>query len=323
MRFGMLGLGRMGAHMARRLMRGGHLCVAHDREGAKVAEMVRQGAEGAGSLAELVRKLEPPRVVWMMLPAGDATGGAIRELAELLDADDIAVDGGNSHYKDDVERSKWLGNRGIHFVDCGTSGGIWGETRGYCLMLGGDREAVTYLDPLLRTLAPGRGSIPPTQGRARLNKTAEEGYLYCGGPGAGHFVKMVHNGIEYGLMEAFAEGFDLLNNAHSFGYELPVPDIAELWRRGSVVSAWLLDITAQALAQDPRLASVEGRVADSGEGRWTVEAAVQAGVPCPALTLALYTRFRSRADHTFAEKLLSAMRLGFGGHVEAPQLVAK
>jgi len=317
MQVGMIGLGRMGANMARRLMRGGHSCVAYDRDPAKVSEVAGEGAQGASSLAEFIRKLDKPRVIWIMLPAGEITRGAIAELAGSLEPGDIVIDGGNSHYKDDVISRQTLASHAIEFIDCGTSGGVWGAERGYCLMIGGKKETAEYLSPIFRTLAPGQGSTPPTPGREGFNKTAEEGYLYCGPAGAGHFVKMVHNGIEYGIMQSLAEGFDLLHNSGQFGYEFPLVDIAELWRRGSVVSGWLLDLSAIALTKSPDLATFEGSVADSGEGRWTVQAAVEAAVPCPVLTVSLYARFRSRVAHTFGEKLLSAMRFGFGGHVES------
>jgi 6-phosphogluconate dehydrogenase len=321
MQLGMIGLGRMGGSMVRRLMRGGHTCVVYDLAVGQTFALAREGATPAESLEDLVGKLSAPRVVWIMLPSGETTGRAISELGDLLSAGDIIVDGGNSHYSDDLTRGEWLRDRGIEFVDCGTSGGIWGEQRGYCLMIGGSRETVKYLDAIWITLAPGEDSISRTPGRA--GKSAERGYLHCGPIGAGHFVKMVHNGIEYGLMQAFAEGFDLLHNATTFGYQLPIPDVAEVWRHGSVISAWLLDLTAAALARSPELADVEGRVGDSGEGRWALEAATQAGVPCPATAIALFTRFRSQVEHTFGEKILSAMRLGFGGHVESPQPVSR
>ncbi len=297
--------------------------MVYDRDPAQTFTLAKEGAIPAQSIEDLAHRLPAPRIVWLMLPAGEVTDRVIHDLAELLFRRDIIIDGGNSHYKDDLARGNWLSERGIEFVDCGTSGGIWGEERGYCLMIGGRKETVEYLDPIFATLAPGDDSVPHTPGRNGMAHTAERGYLHCGPTGAGHFVKMVHNGIEYGLMQAFAEGFDLLHSATKLEYQLPVPDIAELWRHGSVISAWLLDLTAAALAKSPDLAEVEGRVADSGEGRWAVEAAVQAGVPCPALSVALYTRFRSQVDRTFAEKVLSAMRLGFGGHVESPQLVAR
>ena len=317
MQIGMLGLGRMGANMARRLMRAGHQCAGYDRDSAKVVELARDGVAGANSLDELVSILKPPRVIWVMLPAGDITAGAIHELAQRLKQGDIVIDGGNSHYTDDQISDRILSERGIEFVDCGTSGGVWGLDRGYCLMIGGRKETVEYLDPVFRALAPGMGSIPRTPGREALNATAEQGYLYCGPAGAGHFTKMVHNGIEYGIMQSYAEGFDVLENATKFGYELPLADISEVWRRGSVISSWLLDLSAMALAKHPDLAPFEGTVADSGEGRWTIEAAVQSGVPCPVLSASLYARFRSRLKHTFADKLLSAMRFGFGGHLES------
>jgi 6-phosphogluconate dehydrogenase len=312
MQFGMVGLGRMGANMAVRLMSGGHNCVAYDRDPDRVAHVAEQGAVPAKSIVDLVDKLQPPRVIWLMLPAGDATVNALIQLSDHLGAGDITVDGGDSHYQDDILRRERLGDRGIDFVDCGTSGGMWLEERGYFLMLGGCKETVEHLDPVLRTLAPGVSSTPVTPGRAGLSRTAEEGYLYCGPHGAGHFVKMVHNGIEYGMMQSFAEGFDLLDHADTFGYELPLADIAEVWRRGGVISSWLLDLTAQAR-----------RVADSGERRWTVESALEAGVPGPAVTVALYKRFRSEAGRSFAEKMLSAMRLAFGVHLENLALQAK
>ncbi len=323
MQVGMLGLGRMGANMARRLMQGGHQCVVYDRDLAKVDDLEKEGAEGSDSYERFAARLKPPRIVWMMLPAGGTTNQAIHELALLLEAGDIVVDGGNSHYTDDLKHFVKLRDRGIDFVDCGTSGGVWGAKRGYCLTVGGIRDTVEYLDPIFRSLAPGPGGIPRTPGRDGFNQTAEFGYLYCGPPGAGHFVKMVHNGIEYGMMQALAEGFDLLRNASKLGYEFPLPDIAEVWRRGGVIASWLLDLTAMALVKSPDLAGFEGRVADSGEGRWAVEAALKTAVPLPALTAALYARFRSRVDRTFADKLLSAMRLGFGGHVEADSAADK
>jgi 6-phosphogluconate dehydrogenase len=317
MQLGMIGLGRMGGKMTRRLMRGGHRCVVYDRAPEQTFALAREGATPAESLEDLVRKLSAPRVIWLMLPAGETTGRAIRDVGDLLGRGDIIVDGGNSHYHDDLTRGEWLSGRGIEFVDCGTSGGIWGEQRGYCLMIGGRRETVKYLDPIFATLVPGEDSIARTPGRE--GNTAEKGYLYCGPTGAGHFVKMVHNGIEYGLMQAFAEGFDLLHSAARLGYQLPIADVAEVWRHASVISAWLLDLTAAALAKSSDLAGMEGRVGDSGEGRWALETAIQAGVSCPSLSVALFARFRSQVDHTFGEKILSAMRLGFGGHVESHQ----
>jgi 6-phosphogluconate dehydrogenase len=321
MQIGMIGLGRMGGNMVRRLMKGGHTCVVYDRGADAVAAFAKEGATGARSLEDLVAKLQKPRAVWIMVPSGAATEDTVQSLAKLLEAGDTIIDGGNSFFKDDVRRSKDVGKKGIHYVDAGTSGGVWGVERGYCLMVGGPTEAVQRVEPVLRTLAPGRGDIPATPGRDGKS-TAELGYLHCGPSGAGHFVKMVHNGIEYGLMQAYAEGFDIFKNAtteqlpEDLRYDLNVADIAELWRRGSVVSSWLLDLTSIALAQDPKLESYSGFVQDSGEGRWTVEAAVAEAVPAEVLTAALYTRFRSRQQHTFAEKLLSAMRKQFGGHVE-------
>ncbi len=321
MQIGMIGLGRMGGNMVRRLMKGGHACVVYDRGAEVVAGFAKEGAPPARSLQELVEKLQKPRAVWIMVPAGGPTESTVQELAGLLEAGDTIIDGGNSFFKDDVRRAKEVARKGIHYVDAGTSGGVWGAERGYCLMVGGPKEAVARIEPVLRTLAPGRGDIPATPGRDGKG-TAEQGYLHCGPPGAGHFVKMVHNGIEYGLMQAYAEGFDIFRNASSdqlpeeLRYDLNLADIAELWRRGSVVSSWLLDLTSIALAQDPQLAGYSGFVQDSGEGRWTVQAAIDEAVPADVLTAALYTRFRSRQQHTFAEKLLSAMRKQFGGHVE-------
>jgi 6-phosphogluconate dehydrogenase len=334
MQIGMIGLGRMGANMVRRLMRVGHRCVVHDREPAAVEALVREGAEGATSLAELAARLASPRTICIMVPAA-VVDGTIADLAPLLARGDTIVDGGNSHYHDDIARAKRLGPAGIHYVDMGTSGGVWGLERGYCLMIGGERETVTRLDPFFRALAPGRGEIPRTPGRERLGGTAEEGYLHCGPAGAGHFVKMVHNGIEYGLMAAYAEGFNILRNAdvgkrehardaettplrnpEHYQYDLDLRDVAEVWRRGSVVSSWLLDLTAQALAADPGLDRFAGRVSDSGEGRWTVAAANDEGVPAHVLTAALFERFASRDLDLFQNKVLSAMRAAFGGHGE-------
>jgi 6-phosphogluconate dehydrogenase len=324
MKIGMIGLGRMGANMARRLMRGGHECVAYDRSAANVSELEANGATGAASLKELVGKLETPRAVWIMVPAGAPTEETVMELGKLLARGDTIIDGGNSFYKDDVRRSQALEPAGINYIDVGTSGGVWGLERGYCLMTGGPSEAVARLDAIFKTLAPGMGDIPRTPGRSG-DGTAEQGYLYCGPSGAGHFVKMVHNGIEYGLMQAYAEGFDILRGANSehlpkgLSYNLNLADISELWRRGSVVSSWLLDLTAQALAADGDLQSYTGFVEDSGEGRWTIGAALEEGVSAEVLSTALFTRFRSRIEHTFAEKVLSAMRKGFGGHIERPR----
>lgn len=324
MQLGMIGLGRMGANMVRRLMRGGHRCVVYDVNPDQVRRLVAEGAAGAGSLEELIDTLSRPRVLWVMVPAGEATESTVESLAKRLSPDDIVIDGGNSYFKDDVRRAKVLVTRGIHYVDVGTSGGTWGLDRGYCLMIGGPETVVKHLEPLWKTLAPGRGDLARTRGRNRVNGTAEEGYLHCGPSGAGHFVKMVHNGIEYGLMQAYAEGFDIFRHADSknlpedLRYDLNLPDIAEVWRRGSVVGSWLLDLTAAALLDHPDLANFTGTVADSGEGRWTVMAAVEEGVQAEVLSASLYARFRSRQDHTFAEKVLSAMRYQFGGHVERP-----
>ncbi|MBW8005782.1 MAG: decarboxylating 6-phosphogluconate dehydrogenase [candidate division NC10 bacterium] len=324
MQLGMVGLGRMGANMVRRLMRGGHQCVAFDRKPKSVEELAGEGATGATTLDEFVRTLNKPRVAWVMVPAGDPTEQTVMGLGERMEAGDIIIDGGNSYYKDDVRRAKALQPKGIHYVDVGTSGGIWGLERGYCMMIGGPKGVVEHLDPLLKTLAPGPGEILRTPGREKVGGTAEEGYVHCGPSGAGHFVKMVHNGIEYGLMQAYAEGFDIFRNANStelpedHRYDLNVADIAEVWRRGSVVSSWLLDLTAMALLENPTLSDYTGFVQDSGEGRWTIIAAVEEAVPADVLSAALYTRFRSRQEHTFAEKVLSAMRHKFGGHVERP-----
>ncbi|HXO30278.1 MAG TPA: decarboxylating 6-phosphogluconate dehydrogenase [Thermoanaerobaculia bacterium] len=324
MQIAMIGLGRMGGNMARRLLRGGHRCVVFDRSSEAVAELVKEGAVGASSLADVVAKLEQPRTVWLMLPAGEITEGTIGALAVHLEAGDAVIDGGNSYYKDDVRRSGELAGKGIHYLDAGTSGGIWGLERGYCLMVGGPRDTVERLDPIWRTLAPGQGAIPPSPGREGKQSTAALGYLHCGPAGAGHFVKMVHNGIEYGLMQAYAEGFDILANADSselpegHRFELDLADVAELWRRGSVVSSWLLDLSAMALAESPDLAGYTGFVHDSGEGRWTITAALEEAVPADVLAASLFARFRSRQEHTFGEKMLSAMRQKFGGHLERP-----
>ena len=322
MQIGMVGLGRMGGNMARRLMRDGHEIVGYASDPAGVKAIAADGGTGTTTLDDLVRALRPPRVVWVMVPAGAATEQVVTDLAKRMSSGDAIVDGGNSFYKDDVRRMKMLRPNGIHYVDVGTSGGVWGLERGYCLMIGGEREIVERLEPVFKTLAPGSGSIPRTPGRETVGGTAERGYLHCGPAGAGHFVKMIHNGIEYGLMQAYAEGLDILENAGAktlepdLRYELSIRDIAEVWRRGSVVSSWLLDLTAQALAENPTLSNYTGVVADSGEGRWTVMAAVEEGVPADVLSASLYARFRSRQDHTFAEKVLSAMRQKFGGHVE-------
>lgn len=324
MQLGMVGLGRMGANMVRRLLRGGHECVVFDRNPENVASLVKEGARGSGSLDEMVRQLGKPRAVWVMVPAGGPTEETVMALGQRMDKGDIVIDGGNSYFKDDVRRAKTLKMRGIHYIDVGTSGGVWGVDRGYCMMVGGPAEAAKHLDPILKTLAPGQGDIERTPGRQDGEGTAEEGYLYCGPSGAGHFVKMVHNGIEYGLMQAYAEGFDIFRNANSqelpedHRYDLNLPDIAEVWRRGSVVGSWLLDLTAMALREDPSLSNFTGVVQDSGEGRWTVMTAIEEAVPADVLSASLYTRFRSRQNHTFAEKVLSAMRHKFGGHVERP-----
>jgi 6-phosphogluconate dehydrogenase len=322
MQLGMIGLGRMGGNMVRRLMRSGHQCVVSDLSPQNVAELAKEGATGSASLDDFVAKLAKPRAAWIMVPAGDPTEQTVNALAGRFEAGDTIIDGGNSYFKDDVRRSQKLKDRGIHYIDVGTSGGVWGLERGYCMMLGGPKEAVERLDPIFKTLAPGIGDIPRTPGREKLGGTAELGYLYCGPSGAGHFVKMVHNGIEYGLMQAYAEGFDIFRNAGSqqlppeIRYPLNVADIAEVWRRGSVVSSWLLDLSAMALAEDASLSEYTGYVQDSGEGRWTIQAALDEAVPVDVLSAALFTRFRSRQEHTFAEKLLSAMRQKFGGHIE-------
>jgi 6-phosphogluconate dehydrogenase len=322
MQLGVVGLGRMGGNIARRLMRKGHQCVVFDRSPAVAQALAAEGASAAADLEQLVGRLAKPRAVWVMLPAGAVTENVVVQLGKLLDAGDAVIDGGNAFYKDDVRRAKALRARGIHYVDAGTSGGIWGLERGYCLMVGGDREAVERLDPIFSALAPGAGEIPATPGRKGRDPRVERGYLHCGPSGAGRFVKMIHNGIEYGLMQAYAEGFDILRNAASEArpederYRFDLPDIAEVWRRGSVIGSWLLDLTAMALAEDPQLARYSGFVEDSGEGRWTIQAAIEEAVPAEVLSAALYARFRSRDEHGFADKLLSAMRNKFGGHVE-------
>jgi 6-phosphogluconate dehydrogenase len=323
MRLGMVGLGRMGANMTRRLMRGGHEVVASDLSADNVKHIASEGAIASSSLDDFVNKLGKPRIAWLMVPAGDPTEQTVQALSQCMQSGDILIDGGNSYFKDDVRRSAQLKDKGIHYVDVGTSGGVWGIDRGYCMMIGGPKEVVQQLDPIFKTLAPGRGDIPRTPGREKTPKTtAEDGYIYCGPSGAGHFVKMVHNGIEYGLMQAYAEGFDIFKNAvnkelpEDQRYDLNLADIAEVWRRGSVVSSWLLDLMAMALVENPTLSEYTGFVQDSGEGRWTIEAAIAEAVPADVLSAALFTRFRSRQEHTFAEKLLSAMRQKFGGHVE-------
>ena len=323
MELGIIGLGRMGGNISRRLMRAGHDTVVYDRNADAVSGLAKDGASGVGGLADMVRALAAPRAVWVMLPAGAVTEATVNELAGLMEAGDTIIDGGNSYYKDDIRRAKALVSKGITYVDVGTSGGVWGLERGYCMMIGGDKAAVDRLDPIFAALAPGVGSIDKTPGRGDRDPRVEQGYIHCGPAGSGHFVKMVHNGIEYGLMQAYAEGFDILHHKNST--ELPeaerftidVADVAEVWRRGSVVSSWLLDLTAIALAENATLSNFQGGVADSGEGRWTVEAAVEEAVPAPVLSASLFARFRSRREHTFADKLLSAMRAQFGGHAEA------
>jgi 6-phosphogluconate dehydrogenase len=319
---GMIGLGRMGGNMVRRLMKAGHQCVVFDHSQETVKKLASEGATGATSLADFASKLTGPKAAWVMVPAGGPTEATVEELSKLFGSGDIIIDGGNSFYKDDVRRSAALQPKGIDYVDVGTSGGVWGIERGYCMMIGGPEKAVKHLDPIFKTLAPGMGDVGATPGRGKRPGTAEDGYLHCGPSGAGHFVKMVHNGIEYGLMQAYAEGFDIFRNANSkdlpenHRYNLDLAEIAEVWRRGSVVGSWLLDLTAMALIENPSLSEYTGFVQDSGEGRWTVQAAIEEAVPADVLTSALYTRFRSRQEHTFAEKVLSAMRNKFGGHVE-------
>lgn len=326
MQLAVVGLGRMGANIARRVMKhGGHRTVVYDKSAEAVAALAGDGATGATSLEDLVAKLDAPRTVWVMLPSGPITESAIDTLGKLLSKDDVIIDGGNTFWQDDIRRGKALAARGIHYLDVGTSGGVWGLERGYCMMIGGNKEVVTRLDPIFKALAPGRGDIPPTLGREERDPRVEQGYIHAGPIGSGHFVKMIHNGIEYGLMQAYAEGFDILKNANSDAlpaehrFDLDIADIAEVWRRGSVIPSWLLDLTASALAKQPMLENYSGFVEDSGEGRWTVNAAIDEAVPAEVLTAALYTRFRSRRDHTFAEKILSAMRAGFGGHKEPPK----
>ena len=322
MQLGMVGLGRRGGNIVRRLMRHGHGGVVYDRDAKAVTGLAGEGATPARSLDDLVTKLAKPRAIWVMLPAGEPTETAVMQLGASMDADDILIDGGNSHFKDDVRRARGLAAKGVHYLDVGTSGGVWGLDRGYCMMIGGDRAAVERLDPIFAALAPGEGNIPRTPGRDGRDPRAERGYLHCGPSGAGHFVKMIHNGIEYGLMQAYAEGFSILRSAGSDArpegerYDLDLTDIAEVWRRGSVVSSWLLDLTAEAFAADSRLEGFKGYVEDSGEGRWTVMTAVEQAVPATVLSAALYARFRSREDVSFADRVLSAMRKGFGGHVE-------
>ncbi|WP_448101802.1 phosphogluconate dehydrogenase (NAD(+)-dependent, decarboxylating) [Luteibacter jiangsuensis] len=322
MKIGLIGLGRMGGNIARRLMRDGHQTVVYDNNPAAREALAKDGGEAVDSLEALVQALPSPRVVWVMLPAGEITETTIATVSDLLGKDDIVIDGGNTFYKDDARRAETLAAKGQHYVDVGTSGGVWGLERGYCMMIGGDKPTVDYLDPIFKTLAPGAGDIPRTEGREGRDPRVEYGYMHAGPAGAGHFVKMIHNGIEYGMMQSFAEGFDILKNRNAAHlpererYELDMADIAEVWRRGSVVSSWLLDLTASALAKGPELDNYSGYVDDSGEGRWTVNAAIEQAVPAEVLTSALFARFRSRQDHTYAERLLSAMRMGFGGHIE-------
>jgi 6-phosphogluconate dehydrogenase len=322
MQLGMVGLGRMGANMTRRLMRSGHEMVVWNQTADKVKQIAGEGAVPSSSLEDLVGKLKAPRAVWVMVPAGGPTENTVQSLLQHMQPGDTIIDGGNSYFKDDVRRSRICKAKGVHYVDVGTSGGIWGLERGYCIMIGGPQEAVQRLDPIFKTLAPGRGDISRTPGREKIAGTSEDGYIHCGPSGSGHFVKMVHNGIEYGMMQAYAEGFDIFKNADSkelpeeIRYDLNLADIAEVWRRGSVVASWLLDLTAMALVENPSLSEYSGFVQDSGEGRWTIQAAIEESVPAEVLSAALYTRFRSRQDHTFAEKILSAMRQKFGGHVE-------
>ncbi|EJL38255.1 6-phosphogluconate dehydrogenase, decarboxylating [Caulobacter sp. AP07] len=325
MKIGVIGLGRMGANIVRRLMRGGHEVVVYNRSPEPVLELAQEGAIASDGLADMHGKLDGPAIFWVMLPAGPVTDATIDEIAALAKPGDIVIDGGNSFYKDDIRRAKALREKSLHYVDVGTSGGVWGLERGYCMMIGGDEAVVRGLDPIFATLAPGYGSIVRTPGRDPADDRAERGYIHAGPAGAGHFVKMIHNGIEYGLMQAYAEGFDILKGKASQAlpederFTLNLPDIAEVWRRGSVVSSWLLDLSAIALAKDGALTQFSGHVADSGEGHWTIEAAMEEAVPANVLSAALYARYRSRVDHTFGEKLLSAMRFGFGGHVEAPK----
>jgi 6-phosphogluconate dehydrogenase len=335
MQLGVIGLGRMGANIVRRLLRNEHECVVFNRTPEKVKQLTSEGAIGADSLDDFVQKLDRPRAIWLMVPAGDPTEDMVMELAAKLDSGDILIDGGNSYYIDDIRRAKALQAKGIHYVDIGTSGGVWGLERGYCMMIGGPETAVQHLDPILQTLAPGVGTIDRTPGREKVDSTAEQGYLHCGSNGAGHFVKMVHNGIEYGVMAAYAEGLNILHHANvgkeqraasaestplrdpeHYQYDFNLPDVAEVWRRGSVIASWLLDLTAITLLEDPQLSTFTGRVSDSGEGRWTITAAIDEGTPAPVLTAALYQRFSSRGEDEFASKLLSAMRYQFGGHIE-------
>lgn len=334
MQLGMVGLGRMGANMVRRLIHGGHECVVFDRSPQSVADLVKDKAVGASALGDLIKKLDKPRAIWLMIPAA-AVDSTIADIVPHLEKGDILIDGGNSYYIDDIRHAKLLAEKGIHFVDVGTSGGVWGLERGYCMMIGGEDDVVKHLDPIFKTIAPGIGDIPRTPGREKLGGTSELGYLHCGPNGAGHFVKMVHNGIEYGIMAAYAEGLGILRSANvgkhtseidaettplrdpeHYQYDLNLPDVTEVWRRGSVISSWLLDLTASALAQDPELSKFGGRVSDSGEGRWTIKAAIDEAVPAHVLTASLYERFSSRGEADYANKVLSAMRFAFGGHLE-------
>jgi len=334
MQLGMIGLGRMGSNMVRRLIRGGHQCVVYDQSAQAVTDLTKEKATGASSLADFVKKLSKPRAVWLMVPAG-VVDHSIADLVPLLESGDILIDGGNSYYVDDIRRAKELAKKGIHYVDVGTSGGVWGLERGYCMMIGGEKGVVQRLDPIFSTLAPGAGDVPRTPGREKLDGTAEQGYLHCGPNGAGHFVKMVHNGIEYGVMAAYAEGLGILRSANigkkqgavdaettplrdpeHYQYEMDLRDITEVWRRGSVIASWLLDLTAAGLVKDPNLSQFAGRVSDSGEGRWTIKAAIDEAVPAPVLSAALYQRFTSRGEADYQDRVLSAMRYGFGGHLE-------
>jgi len=325
MQLGIIGLGRMGGNIARRLMKNGHEVFAYDRSADSIETLAKEGAKATTGLEDMIQQMAKPRALWVMLPAGDPTEQTINNLGQMLEPGDTIIDGGNTYYKDDLRRAKALAEKGIHYLDVGTSGGVWGLERGYCMMIGGDKETVDRLDPIFDTLAPGYGDIERTRGRNAPDERAERGYIHAGPAGSGHFVKMIHNGIEYGMMQAYAEGFDILkmrgseNVPEEERLQLDLADIAEVWRRGSVVSSWLLDLTAQALAQDVELEKFSGFVSDSGEGRWTIEAAIEEAVPAPVLTSALYARFRSRQKATYGDKLLSAMRFGFGGHVEIPQ----
>ncbi len=333
MQLGMVGLGRMGANMVRRLMKDGHQCVVYDNNKENVDALVKEGAVGANSIEEFVQKLEKRRAIWMMVPAA-ITDKVIEEISPHLEQDDILIDGGNSYFRDDRRRAAELKPKNIHYVDCGTSGGVWGLERGYCLMIGGEDEVVKHLDPIFKTIAPGKGNVTPTKGRDKYTDSAQDCYLHCGPSGAGHFVKMVHNGVEYGVMAAYGEGFGILKSAniskqerevdaetapamhHDLDYEIDIAAVAEVWRRGSVIGSWLLDLTAEALAENPDLSNFSGKVSDSGEGRWTIMAAIEEAVPAEVLTSALYSRFRSRKEYTFADKICSAMRYMFGGHHE-------